>query len=240
MGHRVGHRAVRFTAGNRGCPDPACKNARCPDDRSRLRLSDSGGLYLEVLPSGARHWRWKYRFAGKKKRLALGSYPAVSLKQARSDRDAARLQLQGGTDPPRPAAAAAAAAAAAGALGAPAIATAPVAGARRYGGPVSADSLYRVNEAGRPEMFTPANGNQYILPTASGSVTPAGQVGGGAQAPTIIIQNTGTAQRVVSSEFDRRENILRMVTADLVDQIDNNSGPVYSALRRSTNVQGRL
>lgn len=79
--------------------DPACKNARCPDGRPRLRLADSGGLYLEVLPSGAKHWRWKYRFAGKEKRLALGSYPAVSLKQARSDRDAARLQLQAGTDP---------------------------------------------------------------------------------------------------------------------------------------------
>ncbi|MCW5664020.1 MAG: tyrosine-type recombinase/integrase [Piscinibacter sp.] len=79
--------------------DPACKNARCPADRPRLRLADAQGLYLEVTPNGSKHWRWKYRFAGKEKRLALGSYPAVSLSQARLDRDAARLKLKAGTDP---------------------------------------------------------------------------------------------------------------------------------------------
>ncbi|MBX3635801.1 MAG: tyrosine-type recombinase/integrase [Rubrivivax sp.] len=79
--------------------DPACKNAKCPPDRPRLRLADAGGMYLEVLPTGAKLWRWKYRFAGKEKRLALGSYPAVSLKDARAARDAARLTLKAGTDP---------------------------------------------------------------------------------------------------------------------------------------------
>lgn len=79
--------------------DPSCRNATCPSDRARVRLADSGGLYLEILPAGTKHWRWKYRFAGKEKRLALGSYPATSLKQARLDRDAARLLLQSGTDP---------------------------------------------------------------------------------------------------------------------------------------------
>ncbi|WP_128000931.1 tyrosine-type recombinase/integrase [Piscinibacter defluvii] len=79
--------------------DPACKNARCPADRPRLRLADSQGLYLEVTPNGSKHWRWKYRFGGKEKRLALGSYPAISLAQARLDRDAARLKLKGGVDP---------------------------------------------------------------------------------------------------------------------------------------------
>ena len=44
------------------------------------RLSDSGGLYLEVSPSGSKLWRWKYRFGGKEKRLALGVYPDVPLK----------------------------------------------------------------------------------------------------------------------------------------------------------------
>lgn len=72
--------------------------------------------------------------------------------------------------------AAAAAGAAATALGAPAIATAPVAGARRYGGPVGADRLYRVNEAGAPEMYTSKDGRQYMLPTRDGSVTPADRV----------------------------------------------------------------
>ncbi|MDX9843719.1 MAG: hypothetical protein RBT42_08170 [Aquabacterium sp.] len=66
------------------------------------------------------------------------------------------------------------------AIGAPAIATAPIAGARQYGGPVSAGSMYRVNEGGRPEMFTAANGNQYLMPTQGGRVTPMGSGGGAA------------------------------------------------------------
>jgi integrase len=83
------------------------KNARCPSDRKRIRLADDGGLYLEVTPASAR-WFWKYRLpaadaSGKpkliEKRLALGSYPAVSIKAARSARDAARLALRGGMDP---------------------------------------------------------------------------------------------------------------------------------------------
>ncbi|RVT48379.1 tyrosine-type recombinase/integrase [Rubrivivax albus] len=79
--------------------DPACKNATCPPDKARVRLTDAGGLYLEVTPAGAKLWRWKYRLGPKEKRLALGSYPDVSLSQARSDRDAARLLLRSGTDP---------------------------------------------------------------------------------------------------------------------------------------------
>ncbi|MCR5865234.1 phage integrase central domain-containing protein [Aquincola sp. J276] len=79
--------------------DTACRAARCPDDKPRLRLADSGGLYLEVQPNGSKHWRWKYRFDGKEKRLALGLYPAVPLAQARRDRDAARDLLKAGSDP---------------------------------------------------------------------------------------------------------------------------------------------
>ncbi|MCB1995325.1 MAG: tyrosine-type recombinase/integrase [Burkholderiaceae bacterium] len=79
--------------------DPQCKNATCPEGKTRHRLTDAGGLYLEVLPTGAKHWRWKYRFGGKEKRLAIGMYPAVSLAQARLDRDAARLKLKAGDDP---------------------------------------------------------------------------------------------------------------------------------------------
>ena len=79
--------------------DAACKNAKCPGGEARKRYTDSGGLYLEVQPSSAKHWRWKYRYGGKEKRLALGSYPAVTLAQARRDRDSAREVLKAGTDP---------------------------------------------------------------------------------------------------------------------------------------------
>lgn len=79
--------------------DPACKNAVCPPDKPRIRLSDAGGLYLEVTPNGSKRWFAKYRFDGKEKRLALGSYPGVSLKVAREGRDLARKAREGGSDP---------------------------------------------------------------------------------------------------------------------------------------------
>lgn len=79
--------------------DKACKNARCPADRARLRLADAGGLYLEVLPNSGKYWKWKYRFGGKEKRLALGVYPAVTLSASRLKRDDARKLLASGVDP---------------------------------------------------------------------------------------------------------------------------------------------
>lgn len=79
--------------------DPECKNATCPPDKPRKRLADSGGLYLEVSPNGSRRWFWKYRKDGKEGRMALGSYPAVSLSAARKARDAARLTKDAGVDP---------------------------------------------------------------------------------------------------------------------------------------------
>jgi integrase len=79
--------------------DPACKNATCPAEKKRLRMADSGGLYLEVAPNSSKRWFWKYYFADKEKRLALGSYPDVGLKAARLARDEARKLHQLGTDP---------------------------------------------------------------------------------------------------------------------------------------------
>lgn len=51
-----------------------------PRDRS-YRLFDAGGLYMEVAPSGGKWWRLKYRWGGKEKRISLGTYPTVSLKE---------------------------------------------------------------------------------------------------------------------------------------------------------------
>lgn len=63
------------------------------------RLFDGGGLYLEVMPTGGKLWRWKYRYAGKEKRLALGSYPDVGLASVRERHIAARKLLAAGMDP---------------------------------------------------------------------------------------------------------------------------------------------
>ncbi len=63
------------------------------------KLADGGGLHLLVQPNGARYWRYKYRYGGKEKLLALGVYPEVSLKKAREKHQAARSQLADGIDP---------------------------------------------------------------------------------------------------------------------------------------------
>lgn len=79
--------------------DVQCKTASCPAEKSRTRLADAGGLYLEVTPKGSKRWFLKYRIGGKEKRLALGSYPAVGLTAARRARDVAKLQKADGVDP---------------------------------------------------------------------------------------------------------------------------------------------
>jgi integrase len=77
--------------------DTAAKNAK--PGASPHKLSDADGMYLLVTPSGGKYWRFKYRFAGKEKLLALGVYPTVTLKAARKKRDAAREQLAANVDP---------------------------------------------------------------------------------------------------------------------------------------------
>ncbi len=64
-----------------------------------LKLADAGGLVLLVQPNGSRWWRLRYRFVGKEKMLSLGTYPQVSLKEARLARDEAKALLRQGTDP---------------------------------------------------------------------------------------------------------------------------------------------
>ncbi|BCA38807.1 phage integrase [Kluyvera ascorbata ATCC 33433] len=63
------------------------------------KLADGGGLYLQVNTNGSKYWRMKYRFAGKEKKLSFGTYPDVSLSDARTKRDEARKILANGSDP---------------------------------------------------------------------------------------------------------------------------------------------
>jgi integrase len=64
-----------------------------------FKLYDSGGLYLEVSPSGGKWWRLKYRFNGKENRISLGVYPETTLRSARDRRDTERKLLAEGIDP---------------------------------------------------------------------------------------------------------------------------------------------
>lgn len=63
-----------------------------PSDKP-FKVSDSHGLYLLVKPGGSRHWYLKYRINGKESRIALGAYPAVSLSDARKQREGVRKML---------------------------------------------------------------------------------------------------------------------------------------------------
>jgi integrase len=63
------------------------------------KLADGKGLYLLVTRKGSKLWRFKYRIDGKEKKLALGAYPDVSLKDARAKRDEARKTAEAGSDP---------------------------------------------------------------------------------------------------------------------------------------------
>jgi hypothetical protein len=87
------------------------KNGRCQHRLNDIRirqakakdgnykLTDFDALQLLVTPTGSKLWRLAYRFAGKQKELALGTYPTVTLAQARERRDAARRLVANGTDP---------------------------------------------------------------------------------------------------------------------------------------------
>jgi len=65
----------------------------------QIKLFDNNGLFLLVTPAGGKLWRFKYRYDGKEKLLALGLYPEISLADARIRRDEARQQLAHGIDP---------------------------------------------------------------------------------------------------------------------------------------------
>lgn len=66
---------------------------------TEYKIFDGGGLFLLVTPSGGKLWHFKYRFVNKERKLAFGPYPAISLADARQQRDEAKKQLAHGIDP---------------------------------------------------------------------------------------------------------------------------------------------
>lgn len=77
--------------------DTAIRAAK-PGDAT-LKLLDDRGLYLYVTPAGGKWWRCRYRWQNKEQMLSLGTYPDVTLKDARQRRDEIRRQLANGIDP---------------------------------------------------------------------------------------------------------------------------------------------
>lgn len=82
-----------------GMTDIKAKAATPRLDGKPRKIAAGNGLYLWVMPNGAKYWRFKFRYAGKEKLLALGVYPATSLKAAIAETEKARALLRAGEDP---------------------------------------------------------------------------------------------------------------------------------------------
>ena len=65
----------------------------------QTKLHDTDGLFMIVAPAGGKWWRFKYRFGGKEKLISLGSYPEITLADARQRRDDARKLVANGVNP---------------------------------------------------------------------------------------------------------------------------------------------
>ena len=78
--------------------DAKVRAAKLEQGKAAFKLTDGDGMYL-LMNSAGKYWRFDYRFAGKRRTLALGVYPDVSLADARKRRQTARQHLADGVDP---------------------------------------------------------------------------------------------------------------------------------------------
>lgn len=118
-----------------------------------------------------------------------------------------------------------------------------VAGAREHGGPVSASSMYRVGEGGKPEIFKASNGSQYIIPGDNGRVISNRDIGGGGGGQVIhqTIQVNGnpddrTLQLIQQAARDGARQGYKMVVGDLA----KGDGQASKALKSSFNTTNRI
>ena len=79
------------------CTDTGIRNAK-PRDK-QYRIGDGGGLYMLVMPDGAKYWRLDYSLAGKRNTMSLGVYPHISLKEARELAEHAKNNTKRGKNP---------------------------------------------------------------------------------------------------------------------------------------------
>lgn len=77
--------------------DAKVRNAK--SSLKAYKLADGQGLHLLVHPNGGRYWQLRYRFTKRERTASLGTYPAVSLSEARAQRDEIRKRVKQGIDP---------------------------------------------------------------------------------------------------------------------------------------------
>lgn len=80
--------------------DARCRNSK-PTEKTQ-KLSDGGGLFLQITPGGSRLWRCAYRWQGKQRTAAFGKYPNVGVAAARQKRAELKDKLEAGIDPAAP------------------------------------------------------------------------------------------------------------------------------------------
>lgn len=138
-----------------------------------------------------------------------------------------------------PAAAAAAGGIAAG-LGAPAVAAAPVAGMRQYGGGAEAGSMYRVGESNRPEMFMGSSGKAFMIPGERGKVLSNSDLqGSGGWTVNVYNAPPGTTA-TVNNESRIIEVAVARAVAEVNGSISSNSGSTWNSLRGASSIGPRM
>lgn len=135
-------------------------------------------------------------------------------------------------------AAAAAAGTAAGSLGAPAITLAPIAGARRYGGPVNPGSMHPVNESGNPEIMNTSSG-QYLLPNKRGEVVSNSDATNSGSGVTINVNNSASNVVSATASYDEQSRTVTLAVQEVARQLASNTGIVSRAAKSGLNVSGR-
>jgi len=134
-----------------------------------------------------------------------------------------------------------ASAAAAGAQIASTISGISYSGGRRYGGTTSSGNMYRVNESGEPEMFQSSGGKQYMMPTTSGKVVPASDVGGGgSSAPVnVVINNMANGTTVENQGYNPDTKTITLAVKEVARQLRTRTGDVSRALGEGWNTTGK-
>ncbi|EBG0542798.1 tape measure protein [Salmonella enterica subsp. enterica] len=116
-----------------------------------------------------------------------------------------------------------------------------VAGARYNGGPVSANSMYRVGENGKPEIFQASNGSQYMIPGDNGRVVSNRdmQSGGDSTPVNIVINNTAAGTTVENQGYDPDTKTITLAVREVARQLRSQTGIVSRALTDSWNTTGK-
>lgn len=115
--------------------------------------------------------------------------------------------------------------------------TLSLAGGREHGGAVQAGKMYQFGEGGKPEIFT-SGGKNFMIPGDNGRVkSNSDSFGGQSFNQTVIIENNTTSN--VSTKTSEDGKNLRISINEVANQITTQQGPIWKALRNSTNVTGK-